>query len=424
MSPPGAVWRCRDFHVPVGQRCHVMGIINVTPDSFSDGGNFLDPHAAVRRGVAMVADGADLLDVGGESSRPGAEPVSEADELQRVVPVIRSLAGRVDVPISVDTTKAAVASAALEAGAAIVNDVTALRADPAMAGVVATSGAGVVLMHMLGEPRTMQKDPRYNDVLAEVSSALAGWAGAAQTAGIPADRIMVDPGIGFGKTLRHNLLLLNGLMHLRALGYPVLVGPSRKSFMGTAFGLDVEERLEATAGSVAWCAAQGAAVVRVHDVKEMVRVVRMVDAIRDVAPVSLPSAHTPGPAGAPAGGDRVLLRGLRVFGRHGVHAREREEGQYFVVDVEAALDLGPAARRDDLSATLDYSALAQRAAGIVAGERYDLIEALADRLAGMVLEDPRVQRVVVRVAKPEALAGLSALGASVEDAAVQIERSR
>jgi dihydropteroate synthase len=408
-------WRCRDVRLDVYRRTHVMGILNVTPDSFFDGGRFADPEAALERGLEMVADGADVVDVGGESTRPGAEPVSADEEAARVLPVIEALAGKLSVPISIDTTKAGVAQAALDAGAVIVNDVSALRADVAMAGVVARSGAGVVLMHMLGEPRTMQKDPRYRDVVADVSRALAGWAGDAEAAGIEHDRIVVDPGIGFGKTLEHNLLLLRHIDALGALEYPVLVGPSRKSFMGLALGLPAEERLEATAGAVAWCVAQGAHLVRVHDVKEMVRVVRMVEAIRDAG-----GAGRPGPPRTTAeGGDRIVVRGLTVFGYHGVRPREREEGQHFVVDLEAYLDLRPGSASDRLGETLDYSELARRAAGIVAGERYDLIEALAERLASMVLEHPAVRRTVIRVAKPEALKGLD-----VGEVFVEIERER
>jgi dihydropteroate synthase len=256
-----------------------MGVLNVTPDSFSDGGRFATGAAAVQCGIEMVAEGADILDVGGESTRPGAEEVPVAEEIRRVVPVVRALAGEVDVPVSVDTTKAAVAEAALEAGAVIVNDVSAMRSDPAMRKVVAESGAGAVLMHMLGNPRTMQADPRYDDVVQEVAAALVGWASEAEAAGIARDRIVVDPGIGFGKTAAHNLSLLHHLDRLVATGYPVLVGSSRKSFIGLTLGVPLEERLEGTAATVAWSVAAGARLVRVHDVRPMLRVVRMTEAI-------------------------------------------------------------------------------------------------------------------------------------------------
>jgi dihydropteroate synthase len=270
-----------------------------------------------------------------------------------------------------------------------------------------------VLMHMLGEPRTMQKEPRYGDVVAEVSAALLAWSKGAEASGIEHERIVIDPGIGFGKTLEHNLLLLRNLASLTVLGYPVLVGPSRKSFIHAALGLPVGERLEATAGAVAWSVAQGAHLVRVHDVTEMVRVVRMTEAIRD-AGASFEDEFEP-----PPGRDKVIIRGLRVFGYHGVHPHEQERGQEFVIDLEAHLDLRPAGRGDDLDETLDYSDLCRRATAIVTSERFNLIEALAERLAAEVLADPRVARTVVRVAKPGALAGRD-----VDTVLVEIERER
>jgi dihydropteroate synthase len=274
-------WRCRDRELPVFDRVHVMGILNVTPDSFSDGGLFLDRDAAVKHGIEMVQDGAEILDVGGESTRPGAEPVSLAEELDRAVPVIQGLVKEVNAAISIDTTKAEVAEAALEAGAIIINDVSAMSFDPGMAEVVATFDAGLILMHMLGEPRSMQKDPKYDDVVAEVSGALADWAGEAEASGISREQIALDPGIGFGKTKEHNLQLLKHLDRLVALRHPILVGPSRKSFIGMTLDVEVGERLEGTAAAVAWCVFAGANVVRVHDVKQMTRVVRMAEAIRN-----------------------------------------------------------------------------------------------------------------------------------------------
>lgn len=407
------VWRCRDIALPIAERTQVMGILNVTPDSFSDGGRYTDLDAAVSKGAEMAAAGADVIDVGGESTRPGAEPVSEADERKRVVPVIEALVREVSVPISVDTAKSGVARAAIDAGAVIVNDVTALRGDRHMTELVAETGAGVVLMHMLGDPRTMQKDPRYGDVVADVAAALAAWAKGAEASGVERERIAIDPGIGFGKNLEHNLLLLKNIPLLTALGYPVLVGPSRKSFIHSALGLPLGERLEATVAAVAWSVAQGAQLVRVHDVTEMVRAVRMTEAIRE-AGASFEDEFVP-----PPGRDQVIIRGLTVFGYHGIHAHEKEEGQDFVIDVEAHMDLRPAGRSDDLDETLDYSDLARRATSIVASERYNLIEALAERLASEVLEDPRVARTVVRVSKPTALADRK-----VDTVLVQIERVR
>jgi dihydropteroate synthase len=246
----------------------LMGVVNVTPDSFSDGGLYLDPEAAIAHGRELAAAGAEILDVGGESTRPGAEAVSEEEELRRVVPVIRGLRG-LDCDVSVDTSKARVAETALDAGAAIVNDVTALRGDQEMAEVCAEGGATVVLMHMLGEPRTMQDDPRYEDVVAEVKAFLVERLEAAVAAGIAEERIWLDPGIGFGKTATHNMELLRRLGELRELGRPLVIGASRKSFIGRVDGAGAGERLGGTIASSVLAAAEGAEVLRVHDVAEV-----------------------------------------------------------------------------------------------------------------------------------------------------------
>jgi dihydropteroate synthase len=246
----------------------LMGVVNVTPDSFSDGGLYLDPAAAVAHGRELVAAGAEILDVGGESTRPGAEPVGAEEELRRVVPVIRELRG-LGCEISVDTSKAPVAAAAIDAGAGIVNDVTALRGDPEMAALCAESGATLVLMHMLGEPRTMQDEPRYGDVVAEVRAFLAERLEAAVAAGIAAEDVWLDPGIGFGKTPAHNMELLRRLGELRRLGRPLVIGTSRKSFIGRVDGSGPGERLGGTIASSVLAAADGAEVLRVHDVAEV-----------------------------------------------------------------------------------------------------------------------------------------------------------
>lgn len=243
-----------------------MGVVNVTPDSFSDGGEYLDAEAAVAHGEELARDGAGILDVGGESTRPGAETVTVEEELARVEPVVAGLAGVATV--SIDTSKARVAEAALAAGAAIVNDVTALRGDAEMAGVCAERGAGVVLMHMLGEPRTMQENPVYEDVVDEVKAFLAERLEVAVEAGVDERRVWLDPGIGFGKTLEHNLELLRRLGELRELGRPLVVGTSRKSFIGKVDGSGVDDRLGGTIASSVQAAAEGAAVLRVHDVAE------------------------------------------------------------------------------------------------------------------------------------------------------------
>jgi dihydropteroate synthase len=272
------VWRFADRALPLGERTLVMGIVNVTPDSFSDGGIFGDAQDAVAHGARLVDDGADLLDVGGESTRPGSDPVSAEEESARVLPVIEGLlAARPGVPVSIDTRKASVARAAISAGATIVNDVSA-GADPEMFPTVAGSGAGMVLMHMKGDPKTMQVEPRYDDVVAEVHGYLRERIEAAVFAGIGVDRLAADPGIGFGKDLGHNLELLRRLEAFGDLGVAVLVGPSRKRFLGTLTDAqDPSDRVEATAGAVAWCAAHGADVVRVHDVAVMTHVLRVTD---------------------------------------------------------------------------------------------------------------------------------------------------
>jgi dihydropteroate synthase len=256
----------------------LMGVVNVTPDSFSDGGLYLDPEAAVAHGRELAAAGAEILDVGGESTRPGAEAVTAEEELRRVVPVIRGLRD-LDCRVSVDTSKAEVAAAALEAGAGIVNDVTALRGDPEMAALCAERGAGVVLMHMLGDPRTMQDDPRYDNVVAEVKAFLAERIEAATAAGIDEERIWLDPGIGFGKTAAHNMELLRRLGELRELGRPLVVGTSRKSFIGRIDGSAADERLGGTIASSVLAAAEGAEVLRVHDVAEMSQALAVATAI-------------------------------------------------------------------------------------------------------------------------------------------------
>jgi len=246
----------------------LMGVVNVTPDSFSDGGRYLDPEAAIAHGRELAEVGAAILDVGGESTRPGADPVDAEEELRRVVPVIRGL-GDAGCDISVDTSKAGVAAAALEAGARIVNDVTALRGDPEMAAVCAERGATVVLMHMLGEPRTMQDDPRYDDVVTEVKAFLAERLAVAVAAGIAEEDVWLDPGIGFGKTAAHNMELLRRLGELRELGRPLVIGASRKSFIGRVDGSGPGERLGGTIASSVLAAAEGAEVLRVHDVAEV-----------------------------------------------------------------------------------------------------------------------------------------------------------
>ncbi|NIR46090.1 MAG: dihydropteroate synthase [Gemmatimonadetes bacterium] len=266
--------RTIDLEKPV-----LMGILNVTPDSFSDGGRFFDRDSALRQADALVEGGADIVDVGGESTRPGSAPVDVDEELRRVLPVIEAAVDRVDVPISIDTTKAAVAQAALDAGAEIVNDISGLRFDPQLASVVAEAGAGLVVMHIRGQPRTMQQDTHYDDLVGEVMAGLRESTSRAIAAGCEADGVVIDPGIGFGKTAEGNVILLNSLDRFQELGFPILVGPSRKSFIGKILDLDVGERVEATIAACVVSFMRGARIFRVHDVQPTRRALDMASAI-------------------------------------------------------------------------------------------------------------------------------------------------
>ncbi len=274
----------RDFilRFPGGEmaldRTRVMGVLNVTPDSFSDDGRFLDPEAAVKHALRMAEEGADLIDVGGESSRPFSDPVSQEEELARVLPVLEGLEGRAEVPLSIDTRRPKVAEAALKAGATMVNDITGLG-DEAMRALVADHGVPAVLMHMQGDPKTMQEDPTYGDVVADILRFFRERIAMAEAAGIPRDRLVVDPGIGFGKTAAHNLQILRRLSEFRSLGLPLLMGASRKSFIGKVLDAEVDDRLEGSLAAAAAAVLGGARLVRAHDVRATVRTVRLLDAI-------------------------------------------------------------------------------------------------------------------------------------------------
>ncbi|MEK7556993.1 MAG: dihydropteroate synthase, partial [Patescibacteria group bacterium] len=261
------------------ERTLVMGVRNVTPDSFSDGGQFLESDAALSHAKQMVADGADIIDIGGESSRPGSEAVAVEEELKRVLPVIDQHSSAIPVPISIDTRKPEVARAAVAAGAGMVNDITGLR-NPEMVKAVAELAVPVVIMHMQGEPKTMQENPHYNDAVEDIKAWIGEQAKSAQTAGI--SDIVIDPGIGFGKTVEHNLEILQRLREFESLGYPILVGPSRKSFIGQLTGAAAHERIAGTLAAVTVAAMNGAAIVRVHDVKECRQALAVADAIRHV----------------------------------------------------------------------------------------------------------------------------------------------
>ena len=269
----------------------IMGVVNVTPDSFYDGGRYLDAEAAVAHAVRLVEEGADLLDVGAESTRPGADAVNEAEERRRVIPVVTAVAKAVTVPISIDTSKAAIAREALDAGAVLVNDVTALRGDSAMVDVVARSGAGIVLMHMHGTPRTMQQAPRYNDVVEEISVFFEERIHFAMTHGIVRRQIILDPGIGFGKLLVHNLTLLAQLRCFEIFECPLLVGVSQKAFLGQLLDRPVQERQWGTAAAVAMAVDRGAGILRVHDVRAMKDVVQVAAAISQRTAVSMKAQH-------------------------------------------------------------------------------------------------------------------------------------
>jgi dihydropteroate synthase len=281
MASPDLTWQLTDRVLGLRERALVLGIVNVTPDSFSDGGRFQDPQAAIAHGLELVAEGADLLDIGGESSRPGAEPVSLDEELARVLPVVRGLVARTAVPLSIDTTKAEVARQALAAGAHIINDITALGGDPEMAAVVRTARAGIILMHMQGTPRTMQQNPQYQDVTAEVAGFLESRLRTARDLGIAEAQVVLDPGIGFGKNARHNLELLARLAELTRLGRPLCLGASRKRFLGDHLGRPPGRRLAGSLAAVCFAvAADAAQVVRVHDVAETRDVVLLFQALR------------------------------------------------------------------------------------------------------------------------------------------------
>jgi len=273
--------RCREKTLPLGSKVLIMGILNVTPDSFSDGGRFLDPVLAVDQAQKMIAEGTDIIDIGGESTRPGASYVSEEEEIARIRPIVEALGKCTDVPLSIDTQKASVAQVALDCGASIVNDVSALQDDCRMAQVVQESGAGVVLMHRQGSSATMQESPQYKDVVGEVKSFLSKRVVLARSMGISPDRIIIDPGIGFGKTCYHNLKILANIGEFIQLEQPLMIGLSRKAFIGELTGKPVTEREMGNAAAIATAVWQGAQILRVHDVAAMKDAIRVAQALRN-----------------------------------------------------------------------------------------------------------------------------------------------
>jgi len=280
-------FEARGKHFIIGPRPWLMGVLNITPDSFYDGGRFFDKEKAIERALELASQGIDILDIGGESSRPGSDPITAEEELRRVLPVIKAIRPRLKCLLSIDTYKAAVARAALEEGVEIINDITALRGDPEMIQVVTESQAGLILMHMKGTPKTMQLNPFYQDVISEITSFFQERMAVAQAGGIKADQIILDPGIGFGKRLEDNLRLINELDSFLFLGRPLLVGLSRKSFIGQILNLPPEERLEGTIASAIISLMRGASILRVHDAQAVGRAVRVAEAIMSTRP-SLP----------------------------------------------------------------------------------------------------------------------------------------
>lgn len=264
----------------IGEGTVICGILNLTPDSFSDDGIYYDRKKAVDRVKQMADEGAGMIDIGGESSRPGAVPVSLEEERKRILPVLEEIAGKIDIPVSIDTYKSIIAREALQTGADIVNDITSLQGDPDMGNVIAESGAGIILMHMQGKPHNMQENPYYKDVVSDIIEFLKDAVGRAGSFGISTEKIIVDPGIGFGKRTEHNLEIIKKLAEMKSLGRPILIGVSRKSIIGNVLNLPVNERIEGTEALVACAILKGADIVRVHDVKQMYRVSRMVDAVK------------------------------------------------------------------------------------------------------------------------------------------------
>ncbi len=271
--------KCGNYNLEIGKRTLVMGIVNVTPDSFSDGGQFLDSEKAIEHAKLLANQGADIIDIGGESTRPGSESVTSEEEKRRVIPVIEGIARDVKVPISIDTCKSEVAKTALDKGASMINDISAMRSDSKIVDVALKHDAPMILMHMKGTPKNMQLNPSYISVMGEIKEFLRDRVEFAVSKGMERNNIIIDPGIGFGKTIEHNYEIIRKLSELKELDLPILIGPSRKSFIGNTLGLEVDDRLEGTLATITMCVMNGADIVRVHDVKEVLRVVRMTDAI-------------------------------------------------------------------------------------------------------------------------------------------------
>lgn len=376
----------------------ILGVLNVTPDSFSDGGQYVRPEVAVRRGHELLAAGADIVDVGGESTRPGAVPVSAEEECRRILPVIAGLA-REGVRISVDTVHAETARAAVAAGATIINDVSGGQHDPDMYRVAAETGAQYIAMHWRGIPDPGHRRSHYRNVVTEVCDELRQLADAAVAAGVDPGQLILDPGLGFDKTAEQGWRLLAGLNQLRDVGYPVLIGVSRKRMLGDTLGehATMADRDLATAMVSALAAGDGVWGVRVHDVAASRTALTIADAWRQMAPTAAPAAAVSAPSL-----DRITLTGLEVFAHHGVFEFERAEGQRFVIDAEVSVDLRTAAASDVLADTVHYGELAEALVAAVATDPVDLIETVAERAASVMLSFAGVTEARVTVHKPDA----------------------
>ncbi|MBX9765091.1 dihydropteroate synthase [Patescibacteria group bacterium] len=356
----------------------ILGVVNVTPDSFSDGGKFFDPDAAIAHGKRLIEEGADALDIGGESSRPGAEPVSVEEELRRVIPVIEGLSG-VSVPISIDTYKPEVAQAALVAGATIVNDISGFT-NLEMRKVTAEYNAGAIIMHMQGKPSDMQKNPNYSDVIGDIKSFFETQVRACRDVGIK--NIILDPGIGFGKTLEHTLTILRRLREFTTLGLPLLVGTSRKSFIGALTGVtSPEERLEGTISSVVVAAQNGASWVRVHDVRETRLALGIVDAVRM---------------------DAVVISGMAFSVNIGTTPEERAVRQSIIMNAELFFDIKKSAVSKELKDTIDYADVFRVLKAHIEGQKFVLVETMIESSASLLLSTFPARKVRLRLKKPEA----------------------
>ncbi|WP_405218476.1 dihydropteroate synthase [Agrococcus sp. Ld7] len=387
----------------------VWGILNVTPDSFSDGGRFVDPGAAIAHARRLLAQGADVIDIGGESTRPGADPIDPSEERARILPVVEALV-REGVRVSVDTIHASTARAVMDAGAEIVNDVTAGLHDEDMLRAVAAGRARIVLMHSRGIDVT--RDTEYDDVVQEVAQHLVDRVAAAEAAGIDRDRILIDPGFGFSKAADDNWRLLAQLRALTGMFLPMLVGTSRKRFLGALLpdGAAADERDGLTAITSVLAAQAGASAVRVHDVASTVAALRALEAVQAAAEAT---------ADHDADSGSIRLEGIRAFGHHGVLPEERRDGQEFVVDVDLSVQVGAAARTDRVTDTVHYGELAERIVAAVERDPVDLIETLAARLVELCMEHPLVEAAHVTVHKPSA-----PVGVPFGDVSVTLGRSR